>query len=119
MLLELDYIPWFYNTAASAAHWALLAGYLVIPGTFTSLQKSDFLTEGLEANRAGKAVLSTIQNPPLLAIACFLMVLGSGIISWLTWERRENYIWLLNRLFMSVSVSLVNSDADCLIDRFF
>jgi hypothetical protein len=117
MLLELDNIPWFYNTSASAAHWALLAGYLVIPGTFTSLQKSDFLTEGLETNRTGKAILSTIQNPPLLAIACFLMVLGSVMISWLTWERRENYIWLINRLFMSVSVCLVNSDADCLIDQ--
>ncbi|KAB8239021.1 uncharacterized protein BDW43DRAFT_305906 [Aspergillus alliaceus] len=58
MLLELDYIPWFYNTSASAAHWALLAGYLVIPGTFTSLQKSDFLTEGLETNRTGKAILN-------------------------------------------------------------
>ncbi|KAG2016663.1 hypothetical protein GB937_006142 [Aspergillus fischeri] len=77
MLLELDYIPWFYNTSASTAHWVLLARYLVILGTFTSLQKSDFLTEGLETNRAGKAILSTIQNPPLLAIACFLMVLGS------------------------------------------
>jgi hypothetical protein len=104
MLLELDNIPWFYNTSASAAHWALLAGYLVIPGTFTSLQKSDFLTEGLETNRTGKAILSTIQNPPLLVIACFLMVLGSVMISWLAWERRENYIWLINRLFMSVSV---------------
>ncbi|EAW18101.1 uncharacterized protein NFIA_080450 [Aspergillus fischeri NRRL 181] len=58
--------------------------YLVILGTFTSLQKSDFLTEGLETNRAGKAILSTIQNPPLLAIACFLMVLGSVMISWLS-----------------------------------
>jgi hypothetical protein len=30
MLLELDNIPWFYNTSASAAHWALLAGYLLL-----------------------------------------------------------------------------------------
>ncbi|KAF4207310.1 hypothetical protein CNMCM8927_003584 [Aspergillus lentulus] len=107
MLLELDYIPWFYNTSASAAHWALLAGYLVVPGTFTSLQKSDFLTEGLETNRTGKAILSTIQNPPLLAIACFLMVLGSVMISWLTWERKENYIWLINRLFIPVLLNAI------------
>ncbi|GFG19515.1 hypothetical protein IFM5058_10171 [Aspergillus udagawae] len=84
MLLKLDNIPWFYNTSASAAHWALLAGYLVIPGTFTSLQKSNFLTEGLETNRSRKAILSTIQHPPLLVIACFLMVLGLVMISWLT-----------------------------------
>jgi hypothetical protein len=117
MLLELDNIPWFYNTLASAAHWALLARYLVILGTFTSLQKSDFLTEGLETNHTGKAILSIIQNPPLLAIACFLMVLGSVMISWLTWERRENYIWLINQLFMLVLVCLVNLDTDCLIDQ--
>jgi hypothetical protein len=117
ILLEPDYIPWFYNTSVSAAHWALLAGYLVVPGTFTSLQKSDFLTKGLETNRTGKTILSSIQNPPLLAVACLLMVLGSVMISWFTWERKENYIWLVNRLFMSVLVSLVNSDANCLIDQ--
>ncbi|GLA44589.1 hypothetical protein AnigIFM63309_004210 [Aspergillus niger] len=40
MLLEVDHMPWIYNIIASVAHWVLLAGYLVIPGTFTSLQKS-------------------------------------------------------------------------------
>ncbi|KAG2000979.1 hypothetical protein GB937_010639, partial [Aspergillus fischeri] len=73
MLLELNYIPWFYNTSASAAHWALLTRYLVIPGIFTSLQKSNFLTEGLEMNCAGKAILKSA--PP-----CYhLLFDGSGL----------------------------------------
>ncbi|KAL4934748.1 hypothetical protein BDV06DRAFT_208337 [Aspergillus oleicola] len=28
MLLDLDYIPWYYNIASSTANWVLLAGYL-------------------------------------------------------------------------------------------
>jgi hypothetical protein len=98
MLLE-D-IPWFYSILADAAHWALLAGYLVVPGTFTSMQKSLTLKEDLRKTEAGQTILNTIQNPPLLAIACFLMVLGALLMSWLSWERRNNYIWLINKLFM-------------------
>ncbi|KAE8130729.1 hypothetical protein BDV38DRAFT_289375 [Aspergillus pseudotamarii] len=98
MLLE-D-IPWFYSILADAAHWALLAGYLVVPGTFTSMQKSLTLNEDLKKTEAGQTILNTIQNPPLLAIACFLMVLGALLMSWLSWERRNNYIWLINKLFM-------------------
>lgn len=30
-----------FNIAVSAANWALLAGYLVVSGTFTSLQSSE------------------------------------------------------------------------------
>jgi hypothetical protein len=40
ILLELDSIPWFYSILANGANWMLLAGYLVLPGTFTSLQDS-------------------------------------------------------------------------------
>ncbi|KAE8334762.1 hypothetical protein BDV26DRAFT_287303 [Aspergillus bertholletiae] len=103
MLLE-D-IPWFYSILADAAHWALLAGYLVVPGTFTSMQKSLTLNEDLKKTEAGQTILNTIQNPPLLAIACFLMVLGALLMFWLSWERRNNYIWLINKLFMPTLLS--------------
>ncbi|KAH3056564.1 hypothetical protein KXW16_005579 [Aspergillus fumigatus] len=65
MVLELENIHWSYNFLSSFASWVLLAGYLVIPGTFTTLQKSENLKSGLQDGRAGKAILSTIQNPPL------------------------------------------------------
>ncbi|OJZ80090.1 hypothetical protein ASPFODRAFT_53964 [Aspergillus luchuensis CBS 106.47] len=55
MLLEVDHMPWIYNIIASVAHWVLLAGYLVIPGTFTSLQKSEKLEQALIGNGANKA----------------------------------------------------------------
>lgn len=96
----LDEVPWYLNLLAEFAHWALLAGYLVIPGTFTSLQKSDTLEESLGKTKAGKVILNTIQNPPLVAIAVILFALGAVLIAWLFWERKANYIWLVNRLFM-------------------
>lgn len=95
----LDDVPWFLNLLAAFAHWTLLAGYLVIPGTFTSLQKSDTLKKSLDKTEAGKTILHTIQNPPLVAISMFLLVLGTVLTAWLFWERRHNYIWLVNRLF--------------------
>ncbi|KAH2708122.1 hypothetical protein KXW29_007264, partial [Aspergillus fumigatus] len=65
MVLELENIHWSYNFLSSFASWVLLAGYLVIPGTFTTLQKSENLKSGLRDGRTGRAILSTIQNPPL------------------------------------------------------
>lgn len=100
MILEADGVAWQDNALASTAHWILLAGYLVIPGTFTSLQKSDKIHNGLAENEAGKWILNTIQNPPLLATACVLFVSGLAIMAWLFWEFRRNYIWLINRIFM-------------------
>ncbi|KAJ5865285.1 uncharacterized protein N7529_007201 [Penicillium soppii] len=72
--------------------YILLAGYLVIPGTFTTLQKSDKIHDGLAENKAGEWILNTIQNPPLLATACVLFVSGLAIMGWLFWEFRGNYI---------------------------
>ncbi|KAL1991417.1 hypothetical protein VTN49DRAFT_5409 [Thermomyces lanuginosus] len=77
----------------------LLAGYLVIPGTFTSLQKSDAIKSALNGSGVEEAILHTIQNPPLLAIACSLLSVGVAGMIWLGWQWRHNYIWLLNYLF--------------------
>lgn len=100
MLLDLDFIPWYFNIASGVANWVLLAGYLVIPGTFTSLQKSDTLNGSLSNTETGQAIIGTIQNPPILVIACSFLVAGAACMLWLFWERRDNYIWLINRLFM-------------------
>ena len=60
MLLEVDYMPWIYNVIASVAHWTLLAGYLIVPGTFTALQKSSPVQDALAKDHVGQAVLNTI-----------------------------------------------------------
>lgn len=58
----------------------LLAGYLFIPGTFTSLQKSNALKQELIKDKTGEAILNTIQNPPLLGTACVFLLIGYVIM---------------------------------------
>jgi hypothetical protein len=92
ILLELDTIHWLYNVLASAVNWALLAGYLVIPGTFTTLQKSTTLEDKIDSTFQKKAILSSVQNPPLAAIVCTFFC--TGLISMICLYRRwaGNYI---------------------------
>ncbi|KAE8384240.1 hypothetical protein BDV23DRAFT_177204 [Aspergillus alliaceus] len=111
MLLELDTIHWLYNVLASAANWALLAGYLIIPGTFTTLQKSSAFENTMDSTFQAKAILSSVQNPPLAAIACTFFF--TGLISMLCLYRRwaGNYIWVINCLFLP---TLLNAGAGLL-----
>ncbi|GFF63715.1 hypothetical protein IFM51744_11168 [Aspergillus udagawae] len=116
MLLDVDHMPWIYNVVASVANWILLAGYLVVPGTFTSLQKSHKIEQTLGDDDAGKAILGTIQNPPLLAIACVLFAAGAALLAWLYWEWRKNYIWLVSRIFTPVAMNAAAGLATTLIN---
>ena len=77
MLQEDDQMDVRLNITASVANWALLAGYLVIPGTFASLQSSNQVGHILGANKTGRVVLYAIRNPPLLVIS--YLFLASGI----------------------------------------
>ncbi|KAJ5752680.1 hypothetical protein N7520_009597 [Penicillium odoratum] len=107
MLREEEEMDFIFNVTVSAANWALLAGYLVVPGTFTSLQSSDQVEHVLQANKAGRTVLHTIQNPPLLSISCCLLLGGLAAFAWLLHfaKLRSNYIWLINRLFTPISLN--------------
>lgn len=102
MLREEAQMDMVFNITVNAANWALLAGYLVVPGTFTSLQTSNQVEKALQTNQTGRTVLHTIQNPPLLAIACFLLVGGIAAFIWLLHfpKLRENYPWLINKLIV-------------------
>jgi hypothetical protein len=100
MLKEEAEMDWKFNLCANAANWVLLAGYMIIPGTFTFLKKSSGVQETLQRNEAGRAVLNTIQNPPLLVIAFLLLFTGSAILGWL-WVKFQNvYPWLINKIFL-------------------
>jgi hypothetical protein len=83
MLLEWGEIPLSDILYAGIFQWLLLAGYLVLPGTFISLQKSNALQETLTGNSATEMVLHVIQNPPLLGITCFFSLVGLGGLIWL------------------------------------
>ncbi|KAJ5110859.1 hypothetical protein N7532_001394 [Penicillium argentinense] len=111
LVIQSNDVSWEANFLASVSNWLLLAGYLVVPGTFTSLEKSEKLGGALEESSTGQAVLNTIQNPPLLTTACFLFCIGSTTMAALYWRQRGNYIWLMNKLFMP---TLMNSLAGLL-----
>jgi hypothetical protein len=46
-------MDWRFNLCANIANWVLLAGYVIIPGTFTSLKKSSEVQDVLQTNGAG------------------------------------------------------------------
>lgn len=98
MLLGLDTVPPLHNILASASVWILLAGYIVFPATFNSLQKSSFGDES--DSRLEAQALKTARNVPLLyvaAVACGVGMLGCV---WLWWVHRRNYVWVINRIFL-------------------
>ncbi|KAJ5544672.1 hypothetical protein N7461_006976 [Penicillium sp. DV-2018c] len=61
MLKEEAQMDWRFNLCANAANWVLLAGYVIIPGTFTSLKRSSEVQDVLQKNEAGRPALT----PPL------------------------------------------------------
>lgn len=93
-------MDWRFNLSANAANWVLLAGYVIIPGTFTSLKKSNEVQDVLQKNGAGRAALKTIQNPPLLVIAFLFLITGGTMLGWLWVKFKDNYPWLINKIFL-------------------
>jgi len=59
MLLALDSIPRLHNLMAAFFTWILLAGFVLLPGTFTSLQRDD------ELNETEAQVLNAVKHVPL------------------------------------------------------
>ena len=79
------------NIAAALFSWLLLAGFIVFPGTFKSL---NLLREDSPGGRPALA-----HRVPLVwfsSICCFIGLLGNF---WLWLKFRHNYVWLLEHLF--------------------
>ena len=77
MLLSLDSIPRSHNLFASFCTWILLAGFLIVPGTFTSMQKSKMIQEQAKQNAVANEVYEKIKHASLLWIAFSCCVIGS------------------------------------------
>ncbi|KAG2143170.1 hypothetical protein BD769DRAFT_1348213 [Suillus cothurnatus] len=93
MLLALDDIPPIFNMAASFFTWILLAGFVLFPGTFTSLQQQQL--SGVEAQ-----VLEVVSNISLYIVAWVCTGIGGVGMIWLWWRWQRNYIWIVNRIFV-------------------
>jgi hypothetical protein len=106
MLLELDNVSKLHNLLASFFTWILLAGYIVFPATFNKLSSKDLDAEAHNALQAH--ALATVRNVPLLYVAAFACGIGVLGCVWLWWTHRNNYVWVINRIFLP---SMMNSIA--------
>ena len=99
MLLGLDTIPRMHNIAASFFTWILLAGFVIFPGTFTSLST---LTNdaGFSSNKTAHDILLSVKHVSLLYIAAFCSGIGAIGMMYLWFRWRANFVWLLNRIFL-------------------
>lgn len=98
MLLQLDKIPVIYNILSSIFSWLLLAGYMVFPGTFSSIRNSHALANG--AGKAGKVLSAAVQNISLVYVATICCITGAAGMSWLGWLWRKNYVWVIKQIIL-------------------
>lgn len=103
LIVQSYYTPEKFNILAAASLWTVLAGFVVFPSTFTSLQNSSSLSNSVP----GRAVQRTIQNIPLLVMAIFFFVVGMIGVAWLWRQRRHQHLWVADRLFLYVGNSWI------------
>jgi hypothetical protein len=96
MALQANEAPPRDNIRAALSSWLILAGYVVFPGTFTSVKNSG----SLEKSKDGKVVKEAIQHVPLLPFAIFCCLVGiyETVRLWKKWQK--NYVWLVANVFM-------------------
>lgn len=107
MLLQLDLVPRMHNILSSFFGWLLLAGFVVFPGTFTSIENLSSDPDLTADSAIGSAILNRVQNLPLLIVASVACGLGALGLVWLAVRWRRNYIWLLNRIFLPSTTNAV------------
>lgn len=92
MLLEMEHrIPLYYFAAAGFFSWLLLAGYLVSPSTYASMQQSDVFDDAADV---AKSLFRVVRNVPALYIAssfCLVAAAGLGYLSYKWWH---NPLWI-------------------------
>lgn len=76
MCTQANKVPSIYNILAALFSWLTLAGFVVLPGTFTSLKHSTTLN----SSKGGEIVQKTVQNAPLLpmvGVMCGIGIVGT------------------------------------------
>jgi hypothetical protein len=104
MLLDMDKVPRLHNILSSFFTWILLAGFIIFPGTFTTISGLGN-DAAVQTNQTASTVIASVKNIPLLAIAGACTGLGALGMVWLWWYWRHNYVWLLNKIFLCASPS--------------
>jgi hypothetical protein len=101
MLLSLDKIPRLHNILVLFFTWILLAGFVVIPGSFTSSKrKQEGESVQIPIGGANSKLALTPANTAAMVIGFICIVTGMFGAAWLALRWRRNYVWLLNKLYM-------------------
>lgn len=104
MIIETETAPFVDNMLAKIFSWLLLAGYLVFPGTFTSIRDSKALEAATNENVVSRFIYRSVQNAPLLGLAGLSCAVGATGAVWL-WRRwRHNYVWITRQIFLYFTV---------------
>ena len=107
MLLAMDTIPRLHNILSSFFTWILLAGFIIFPGTFTTISSLD--SQAIPGNHTASTIIASVKNIPLLVIAGVCAGIGAVGMVWLWWRWRQNYVWLLNKIFLYVPSPIPHS----------
>jgi len=95
MIIESSEAPIWCNLAAAAAQWTVLAGFFILPGTFTSLKEQPQVI-------GDSRIASTVVNIPLIPLAGICYAVGVAGLAMLWFKFRLNYMWLFTHLFWQV-----------------
>ncbi|KAM7210075.1 hypothetical protein V8F06_014544 [Rhypophila decipiens] len=95
-VLDADSVKLRYNVLASLYSWLLLAGFLVFPGTFTSLSKAT----AIKQNEPGILIQKAVQKMPLFWVALVCCMVGAAGLFWLWWKLKNSYVWLVTKIFV-------------------
>ena len=95
MIIESSSAPIWYNLAATAAQWTVLAGFFILLGTSTSLKEQSQIIGGSQVARA-------VTKIPLIPLAGICYAAGVAGLAMLWSKFKSNYIWLLTHLFWQV-----------------
>jgi hypothetical protein len=99
MLVQANQVQKRYEFGAAFSAWISLAGYVVLPNTFTSLKNASSLNK----TASGKIVQEAVQHVELLKIAFAMCCIGTTGNCVLWYAARTNYVWLNSRIFLQVS----------------
>lgn len=91
----------YWNILAAGSTWLMLAGFIVLPGTYTNFKNSDIIKAAKEdPSNIGNQILTSIANIGLLIAAVILTSIGALGIAGLWFKWRQNYIWMINKLIL-------------------
>jgi hypothetical protein len=106
MLLDLDSIPLLHSILAAASTWLLLAGFVILPTAFESLNTA-------KLSGTSETIYNSVHHVPILVLASISSSFGviGMLFVWL--KNSTNYIWITNKVFMpgvlNSTVGLLNT----------